>query len=225
MPLPDSSEMSISRWLPTISGSMCSNVAGSAVDPGDVHAALVGERVATHVGRVGIGREVEQLGDVVGRRRQRRQLGVGEALVAELELEVGDDRDEVGVAAALAVAVHRALDVGGPRHDPRPARWPPRSRRRHGCGCPPAPRSPATPRRRLMAAPTDVGQRAAVGVAAHHGLGAGLGGGAQAAQRVVAVVGVAVEEVLGVVDRPACPAPPGRPRTRRSSAGSRRGRP
>ena len=33
--------------------------------------------------------------------------------MAELELEVGDDRDEVGVAAALAVAVDRALDQRG----------------------------------------------------------------------------------------------------------------
>ena len=63
---------------------------------------------------------------------------------------------------------------------------------------------------------------AAVGVAQRHPGGAGLGGGAHAAQRVVRVVEVAVEEVLGVVDDRACPARRGRRRSPRSSAGSRR---
>ena len=43
-------------------------------------------------------------------------------------------------------------------------------------------------------------QRRAVGVAERQVLGAGVGGGAQAAQRVGGVVGIGVEEVLGVVD-------------------------
>ena len=44
------------------------------------------------------------------------------------------------------------------------------------------------------------GQRRAVGVAQHDALGAGLGGRAQARQRVVAVVAPTVEEMLGVVE-------------------------
>ena len=51
-----------------------------------------------------------------------------------------------------------------------------------------------------MAAPTPAGQGAAVGVTADDGLRPGLDGGAQAAQGVVAIVGEAVEEMLGVVD-------------------------
>ena len=71
-----------------------------------------------------------------------------------------------------------------------------------------------------------VRQRGAVGVAQRHVLRAGLVGGAHAAQRVVAVAAPGVEEVLGVVDRPACP-PPTRKATesaiiRRFSSGSTR---
>ena len=181
---------------------MCSKVAGIGADPGDVHAALVGERVAPHVGRVGIGREVEQLGDVVGRRRERRQLGVGEALVAELELEVGDDRDEVGVAAPLAVAVHRPLDVGGPGltaasalATPQPASswvWMPTrtvgAERRHDLGH-------GRRRPRWGRVPPLVSQQTTVSAPAS-------AAARRQPQRVVAVVGVAVEEVLGVIDHP-----------------------
>ena len=48
---------------------------------------------------------------------------------------------------------------------------------------------------------------------------------AQAAQRVVAIVAIAVEEVLGVVDHPLARARAGTRPTRRSCAGSPRGRP
>ena len=67
---------------------MCSKVSGSARNAGDVHPALVGERVAPDVGLVGIGAEVEQLVEEVGGRRQRRQLLGAEAVVAELQLQV-----------------------------------------------------------------------------------------------------------------------------------------
>ena len=137
------------------------------VDAGDVHPALVGERVAAHVRLVGVGREVEQLIEEVGGRGQRRQLLGAHALVAQLELQVGDDRDQVGVAAALAVAVDRPLDVAwrpartaaSEQATPQPAsswQWIPtrtpvgaerRHHRGHRCG-------------------DRVGQRAAVGVAA-----------------------------------------------------------
>ena len=33
--------------------------------------------------------------------------------VAQLQFQVGDDRCQVGIAAALAIAVHAALHVGG----------------------------------------------------------------------------------------------------------------
>ena len=67
-------------------------------------------------------------------------------------------------------------------------------------------------------------QRRAVRVAEGDRLGAGAGRRAQAVQRVAAVVAVAVEEVLGVVDHALARAARGRRPTRRSSPGSRRGR-
>ena len=119
--------------------------------------------------------------------------------MAELELQVGDDRDEVGVAAALAVAVHRALDQHGALGD-RGERV-----RDAALGVVVAVdaerRAAARPRRRrATASAICVRQRGAVGVAQRHALGARLGGGAQARERVGRVVAPAVEEVLGVVD-------------------------
>ena len=122
-------------------------------------------------------------------------------LVAQLQLERRDDGDQVRVAAALAVAVHRALHqpgaglhghervrhaaagvvVGVDAHLHRVAELGDHARRR---------------RAHLG------GKRRAVRVAQRHVLGARLGGGAQAAQRVVRVVAEGVEEVLGVVDHP-----------------------
>ena len=56
-------------------------------------------------------------------------------VVAELDLEARDDRDEVRVAAALAVAVQRALHLPRAGLDRGDASWPPRTRRRCACGC------------------------------------------------------------------------------------------
>jgi hypothetical protein len=77
-----------------------------------MHAALVRERVAADVRLVWIGGEVEQLVEEVRGRRERSELRLGQAFVAELQLQVGDDRDQVGIAAALAVAVDRPLHMG-----------------------------------------------------------------------------------------------------------------
>ena len=65
-------------------------------------------------------------------------------------------------------------------------------------------------------------QRAAVGVAQHDPLGARLGGGAQAVERVAGVEREAVEEVLGVEAARACRRRAGRRPSRRSSRGSPR---
>src|SRR5262249_56054327 len=84
---------------------------------GDVHAALVGERAPPDVGHVLVHREVRDLGDEAGGLGEPRQ--VGEATRGLLELEVGRDDAQVGVAAALAVAVDRPLDVAGAGAAPR----------------------------------------------------------------------------------------------------------
>ena len=80
-------------------------------DGADVEAGLVGERPGADVGRLRADGAVEQLGDVVADARQLRQPALREARVAELELEVADDRRQVGVAGALADAGQRPLDV------------------------------------------------------------------------------------------------------------------
>jgi hypothetical protein len=59
-------------------------------------------------------RQVDELGDVPADRGQPRQPALGQAPDTELQLEVRDARHQVGVARALAVAVHRALQLGGP---------------------------------------------------------------------------------------------------------------
>ena len=128
---------------------------------------------------------------------RRESCGVLDALVAELELQVREDRGQVGVAGALADAVHRALHEaralldGGERVgdgalqvvvgvDPD----------RHVEGID----------HRLRRLGDLERQARAVGVAERHVLRAGVGGRLQALQRVAGVVAVAVEEVLGVVD-------------------------
>ena len=111
---------------------------------GDVHAALVRERVGADVRGVRVRDEVEQLVEVVRRLGQPAQLR--QAVVAHLELEVRDDRDEVRVAAALAVAVHRPLHhVRRPRARRR-ASSPRRTPRRCGSGSRPARPAPRPPR-------------------------------------------------------------------------------
>ena len=166
------------------------------VDAGDVHPALVRERVLAHVGLVGVGREVEHLGDQVrglGQPLQRRQ-----AAVAHLQLQVRDDRDQVRVAAALAVAVHRALDHHGALGDPR-------QRVRDGAlgvvvGVDPQRGMRQRPPHHVHRLRDLVRQRGAVGVAHRQVLGARVQRGAQTLDRVRGIVAVAVEEVLRVVD-------------------------
>ena len=71
--------------------------------------ALVGEGVAADVGLVGVRSQVAELVDEVGGLGQARELRGRDHFEAHLQLQCRQDRDEVGVAAALAVAVDRAL--------------------------------------------------------------------------------------------------------------------
>ena len=117
--------------------------------------------------------------------------------MAELELEAGHDAGQVGVAAALAVAVHRALDEHGAL-----------GHRRERVGHAALGVVVGVDADRRVDGGDDVAhrggdvgrQRRAVGVAQRDVLGAGGGRRLQARDRVLAVVAPAVEEVLGVVD-------------------------
>jgi hypothetical protein len=121
----------------------------------------------------------------VGDLGEPRETVVVEAAVAELELEVRDDRDEVRVAAALAVAVDRALDVGRPASTPASVLA---TRTGVVVAVDAQPASPAAP------AATSAWPRAIWPAASRRWcrstdrLGARLGRRAQAAQRVVGVV-------------------------------------
>ena len=123
----------------------------------------------------------------------------GQHLPVELELEVGHDADEVGVAGALAVPVERALHVRGARVDGG------QGVRDRAAGVVVAVDADAHAGRLdhvVDHVGDPAGQHPAVGVAQRGHLGAGLERGAQHLEGVVTVVAVAVEEVLGVEEHP-----------------------
>ena len=167
----------------------------------------MGERRAPDVRLVVVRGDVGDLGD---RARQLGQAGQVAAAgrherVRRLEREVGQDADHVRVAGPLAVAVDRRLDVADPGRHRRHRVGDrelgvvvgvdaPGHGRRVGVGVEARPHV-ADDRDEL------VGQRPAVRVAQDERPRAGLARGPQRRQRVVAVGLVAVEEVLGVVDR------------------------
>src|ERR1017187_6106712 len=173
-------------------------VGGGVLEDGaDVHAALVGEGAFTDEGLVVAQRKVGQLGDEPADAGETGEFIGADGGVVELELEVGDDTSEIGVAAALAVAVHAALYVSGASFD---------SGQGVGDG--------------EIAIVVDVdaddavetradfgddfgearGDGAAVGVAEAEDIGAGSMGGLQGAEGVIGIGDVAVEEVLGIVN-------------------------
>ena len=83
----------------------------------DVIAGLVREGGGADVGGESIERQVGQLGDEAGCGRDLLELVVLDDAQAYFELEIGDDRGKIGVAAALAVAVETALHLLDARAD------------------------------------------------------------------------------------------------------------
>lgn len=144
--------------------------------------------------------EVDDLGDGVRDPGHLGERAVGQHLHAVLEFQGGDDGEEVGVADPLAVAVGRALDVGGAGvHggqgvgdgaagvvlgvDAEPGAGVGDDRGDDGLDL--------------------GGEHAAVGVAEDDDLGARLVRGADHGLGVLGVGAVAVEEVLAVHEDPA----------------------
>ena len=81
----------------------------------DVDAALVREGALADIGQMIIRREVGDLGDGARDERQMAQTVVGQAVIAHLQFKIGDDAAQIGVAAALAVAVDRPLHMSRAR--------------------------------------------------------------------------------------------------------------
>ena len=86
--------------------------ARDARDPARVQPGLVRERVAARVRLARVGGEVRDVGDVVRQLGEVLDRALGQRVGrAHLQHEVGGERDQVGVAGALAVAVDRALHL------------------------------------------------------------------------------------------------------------------
>jgi len=79
----------------------------------DVEARLVGERALAHVRHVEHGGLIADLGDEPRDLRERLDLLRGQDLQPHLQGQIRDHRAEIGVAAPLAQAVDRALDLAG----------------------------------------------------------------------------------------------------------------
>ena len=84
---------------------------GVALHRGGVHAPLVGKGALAHVGLIAVGAHVGQLIDKAGEFAEALEVGLTEAIYAHLELQIGDDGAEIGVAAALPHAVDGPLDL------------------------------------------------------------------------------------------------------------------
>ena len=155
------------------------------------------ERGVPHVRGLRVERHVHELGDVMRDRREAVHAIGGDRLDPHLQREVRDDRGEVAVAGALAVAVDRSLHLrraaehAGDRVGHAGAAVVVQVHRDLHVA--------AEIRHDLAHDALDlVRQRAAVGVAEHDVRCALRRGGLEHAQRELGIALVAVEEVLGV---------------------------
>ena len=172
---------------------------GADLDRAGVQAGLVRERRGADVGLVLVGGDVGELGDGVADPLQLGQAALRHDRQAHLGDQVGDQREGVGVAGALAVAVRRPLDVGDAGLDGG-----------QGVGDGAAGVVLAVDAQPALDPRADVGddpahahrQHAAVGVAQDADLGPGRERRPQHVDAVVGVGGVPVEEVLAVDEHP-----------------------
>ena len=160
-----------------------------------VLAAFVGKGRAANVGRADVVRDVGQL--IHEERQLAQPREIGDHGLAELELEVRRDGDEVAIAHALAVAVDRPLHL--------------HRARRHRCERIGHAEARVVVRvdahrrahfrdhvaRRLR---DELRQRSAIGIAQHQQVRTRAVRRAQRRQRVVRIVLVAVEKMLRVVE-------------------------
>ena len=157
----------------------------------------MGEGALAHVRLIAVGTHVGGFIDEPGDLGEPLQVAGVQARQPHLQLEVGDDGAEVGVAAALAHAVDGPLDLAAPQFHRGDGVGHGQFRivvgvdSQGGLG--------ETFLHRLDDLDQLAGQGAAVGVAQYQVLGPSLQGRRQGAQGVVPVFLEGVEEVLGVV--------------------------
>ena len=164
------------------------------LDSGDVQPALVGEGAGANVGLTLVRLDIGQLVHGTGNRRQALELARADTPVAQLELEVGHDRAQIGVPAPLAKAVDRTLHLTGSGLHPG-------QRVGHrqlavvvAVNAQPAVQSGGRPSR-----PADLVRHAAPArIAQNQHIGPGLGGSRQTRQGVVGAGLVAVKKMLGI---------------------------
>ncbi len=171
------------------------------LDAVHVHAGLVREGLASDEGHVVRHEDVGDLGHAADGRSQRLHLLVGDAGIAPLKLQIGDQGRQVDVAAALAEARQRSLNMRRAGLD-----------RRQGVGDAEAavvvrvdadgrPAAQAGHDRR-RAARHLVGKTPPVRLAQADHVGTGIGRRGQGLERVVRRGLPSVEKVFGIEDDP-----------------------
>src|SRR5579884_1774090 len=193
---PERSLMSTRRRFPTNSGYVL--VSGGLFEHGaDMDAPFVREGAAAYERRIVAKSQVRQLGHKTGGGGKVRKALGADGCMAQLQLQHRNDRAKVGVAAAFAVSVDRALHMGRPLLDGS-------DRVRHAqvaivVGVDPdhAVQAPTHFSKNLHQAR---GDRPSVGVAQNDRIRAGGLRRFDGAQSKGGIRDVAVEEMLGVVD-------------------------
>src|SRR6266446_2403846 len=164
---------------------------------GHVQPALVREGALPDEGLALVGLQVGELADQMGDLRELLQLRGRHAVIPVLQLQHGDHRHQVRVPTALAEAVDRALHLHAAVRD---ALDRVRDRQLAVVVAVDAERGRDRGPGRVHAGPDRGRQGAAARVAQADEGRARVGRGAHARERVVAVGGETVEEVLGVED-------------------------
>jgi hypothetical protein len=80
-----------------------------------MHTALMRESRMTDIRLVFVRRQVGNLGYKMGKVIQFSQFFLAKAFITQLELQVWNDRTQVGIAAALPLSVDGALHLGAAR--------------------------------------------------------------------------------------------------------------
>ena len=185
--------------LPTCAGSMCWYSIGSTLIALACSPALCANADRPTYGWCWFGETLVTSATACAIRVSSASAAVGTTVAPLLQLQVGDDAEQVGVAGALAVAVRGALHVGHAGvHGGEGVG--------HGAGgvVVAVDAEPGVGRRQHLGHDVrELGrEHAAVGVAQRDDVGAGGGRGPYHLERVRRVGAVAVEEVLGVQEDP-----------------------